>query len=191
MAHGPATSTGGLPPPTSMPPTDTTLSPALVLREVRYERFSCAWESCMLAWKICLNRAFRVASSNGPALAATNASSICCSRTGSYCDMPLAVCSLPISAATDARSESSSRMLRFSSSMRARRLWSFCDMTNTTLADPHDQDGELEQHDEGHTDQREVEGVPSGGDDGCQREADDDGPAPVLPEELVAQQAGL
>src|SRR5690606_29254635 len=113
----------------------------------------------MLAWKICLNRALSVASSNGPVLARTKASSICCSRTGSYWDIPRAVCSAPISAAIVARWESSSMMLRLRSSMRARRLWIFCDMTNSTLADAHDQDGQLEQHDEGYPDEREVERI--------------------------------
>src|SRR5690554_2982618 len=118
----------------------------------------------MLAWKICLKRLLMVASSNGPSLAATSASSISCSRTGSYCEAPLSVCRAPMRRATSARLESNCSSWRFSSSMSARRLWIFSSMVHPSPVDPSLRNADydyrqLVQHEQGHGHQRQVEGV--------------------------------
>src|SRR5690554_4742114 len=130
----------------------------------------------MLAWKTCLKRLFTVASSKGPLLAATSMSSICCSRTGSYCEAPAAVCSFPTSAASVARSESSSSSLRFRSSIRARRLRTFSGIPDTTLAETDHDHGHLEQGDQRDRDQGEVERVTGRRYDCRQRQSADDRP---------------
>src|SRR5690606_11471738 len=189
MAHGPAISTGGRPLPTSRSPTRTTVSCGCRARDIRYWRRSCFSESCMLAWNTCLKSDLTVASSKGPRFAATSASSISCSRTGSYCDMPAAVCRAPISAATLARSERSSRMRRFSSSIRARRLRMLSGIPDSTLAEPDHEDGDLEEDDERHRHQGEVERVAGGCDHDGEGRAADDGPAAARDEALACDHA--
>src|SRR5690606_36001722 len=134
----------------------------------------------MLAWKICLKRLLTVPASKGPRLAATSASSISCSRTGSYCEAPSSVCSAPISAAASARRDSSSSRRRFSSSISARRLRIFSSIVHpigqrAPLGEPDDHHGQLEEHQQRDRHEGEVEGVAGGGDERRRHQPADDG----------------
>src|SRR5690554_3299582 len=148
----------------------------------------------MLAWKTCLKRLLMVASSNGPSLAATRASSISCSRTGSYCEAPLSVCRAPMRCATSARLERRLSSWRLSSSMSARRLWIFSSMVHPSpvVAPLRNADygyGQFVKDQQGYRHQREVERVARGCENGRAHQAYDDGPAAVLHQRLVPQQA--